>query len=109
MDAITLATHNFHADVSITLLFKGGPTACTPKRLRGADEAATLLAHLEAHWPAVWERYDVNAVVDALAAQLLSTGTTRLRLALEAGALASVPPRRGESGTSAASTLGDAS
>lgn len=101
------ATHRFTADLTITLALQGGLNACTPKRLRGAEEAATLLAHLEAHWPAVWAIHDVDAVVDALAAQLLATGTTRLQQALLVGAF--VPPLQGESGTSAASTQGDAS
>jgi hypothetical protein len=113
MDLLTHTMHRFAADLTITLVLMGGERACTPKRLRGADEAALLLAHLEAHWPGVWDEQDV---IDALARQLLSNFTPSLQLALEAAALGEPLglPRiglraapRGESGTPAASSFGD--
>jgi hypothetical protein len=88
MELTTHTMHRFAADLTITLVLMGGERACTPKRLRGADEAALLLAHLEAHWPGVWDVHAEQDVIDALARQLLSNFTPSLQLALKAAALA---------------------
>lgn len=81
-DRLAFSILGFTVDLSIELAFRAGPSACTPKRLRGVDEAALLLAHLEVHLPWLWQRYAYEATVTALVRQLLTAGTPRLADAL---------------------------
>lgn len=81
-DRLEFSILGFTVDLSIELAFRAGPSACTPKRLRGVDEAALLLAHLEVHLPWLWQRYQYEATITTLVRQLLDVGTPRLGDAL---------------------------
>lgn len=81
-DRLVLSILGFTADLSLELLLRAGPGACTTRRLRGVDEAALLLAHLEVHLPWLWHRYEYEPTVVALVQQLLKSGTPRLADAL---------------------------
>jgi hypothetical protein len=81
-DRLAFSILGFTVDLSLELMLRAGPGACTPKRLRGVDEAALLLAHLEVHLPGLWERYEYAATLTALVRQLLAAGTPRLANAL---------------------------
>jgi len=81
-DRLAFSILGFTIDLSIELAFRAGPSACTPKRMRGVEEAALLLAHLEVHLPLLWQRYEYTATVTALVQQLLSVGTPQLAEAL---------------------------
>ncbi len=81
-DRLAFSILGFTVDLSIELAFRAGPGACTPKRLRGVDEAALLLAHLEVHLPSLWQRFEYAATRSALVRQLLTVGTPRLAEAL---------------------------
>lgn len=81
-DRLAFSILGFTIDLTLELALRAGPGACTPKRLRGVEEAALLLAHLEVHLPLLWQRYEYAATLTALVRQLVAVGTPRLAEAL---------------------------
>ncbi|MDP1919230.1 MAG: hypothetical protein Q8L14_23475 [Myxococcales bacterium] len=81
-DRLAFSILGFTVDLSLELALRAGPGACTAKRMRGVEEAALLLAHLEVHLPLLWQRYEYAATLTALVRQLVAAGTPRLAQAL---------------------------
>lgn len=81
-DRLAFSILGFTVDLTLELALRAGPSACTPKRMRGVEEAALLLAHLEVHLPLLWQRYEYTATLTALVRHLVAVGTPRLAEAL---------------------------